>query len=354
MTTTLWRNWCWRVAAILFFAAESLSQGADAKSAAAQPPTRPDADYYMQGEYSGTVSDNGQATTIGLQVIALGNGKFSATHYVGGLPGNGWDQTERQRYIGGRVSPQEAKVTTADGTTIVIRPTTAVIYDELGKELGRLQKIIRRSPTMGLPAPADAEVLFAGRDARLFTLGTVTPDHFLVAGADTKASYGDFTMLLEFRTPYMPEARDQARGNSGVYIQGRYEVQILDSFGLTGENNECGGLYKQRAPLQNLCLPPLVWQTYDIDFTAPKFDADGRKTKNARITVRHNGFVIHNDVEITAKTGGGAQEANDPRPLRLQDHGIPVHFRNVWIAPLHSLRNSSTPAADSVCLPCRQ
>jgi hypothetical protein len=138
-------------------------------------------------------------------------------------------------------------------------------------------------------------------------------------------------MHLEFRTPYMPQARGQGRGNSGVYIQGRYEVQVLDSFGLEGADNECGGLYKQRAPLVNMAFPPLAWQTYDIDFTAPRFDAAGKKTHNARITVRHNGVVVHNDVEITAKTGGGAPEGREARPIKLQDHGNPVHYRNIWI-----------------------
>jgi hypothetical protein len=129
----------------------------------------------------------------------------------------------------------------------------------------------------------------------------------------------------------MPLARGQARGNSGVYIQKRYEVQILDSFGLRGADNECGGLYKQRAPLLNMSFPPLIWQTYDIDFTAARFDAAGKKTANARITVRQNGVVIHDNIEITAKTGGGSVEGPDPLPIKLQDHGNLVHFRNIWI-----------------------
>jgi hypothetical protein len=138
-------------------------------------------------------------------------------------------------------------------------------------------------------------------------------------------------MHLEFRTPYMPRARGQGRGNSGVYIQERYEVQVLDSFGLDGADNECGSLYKQRAPILNMSFPPLSWQTYDVDFTAPHFDATGKKTRNAHITVRHNGVIVQNDVEITSKTGAGAAEGPNPRPIKLQDHGNPVHFRNIWI-----------------------
>jgi len=149
---------------------------------------------------------------------------------------------------------------------------------------------------------------------------------------------------LEFRTPYMPQARGQGRGNSGVYIQQRYEVQILDSFGLDGVDNECGGLYKQTAPAVNMCLPPLAWQTYDIWFTAARFAADGKtKVANARITVLHNGVPIHANREITAKTGGGKVEGPEDFPINLQDHGNPVTYRNIWLV---------NQISDTTPLPC--
>jgi hypothetical protein len=130
----------------------------------------------------------------------------------------------------------------------------------------------------------------------------------------------------------MPQAQGQDRGNSGVYPQGRYEIQVLDSFGLKGENNECGGIYRTAAPKVNMCFPPLVWQTYDIDFTAPKYEGD-KKTANAKVTIRHNGVVIHENQEIEKETGGGngGREANTPGPLYFQDHGDQVFYRNVWI-----------------------
>jgi hypothetical protein len=119
-----------------------------------------------------------------------------------------------------------------------------------------------------------------------------------------------------------------------VYIQQRYEVQILDSFGLEGIENECGGLYRQTRPDLNMCLPPLAWQTYDIWFTPPQFAEDGKtKTANAHITVLHNGVAIHRHREVTAKTGGGKAEGPDPLPINLQDHGNPVMFRNIWLVP---------------------
>ena len=301
------------------------------KTAAAQSEAKLDDDFFLQGEYVGTVSSGAWPPVwTGLQVIALGNGEFQAVEYVGGLPGNGWDGHTRTEYAGHRTASDRALLT-GDARRLTVRRGLVIVNDDAGKEIGRLRKTLRRSQTVGARPPAGAQVLFCGRDAREFASGVVTPDHLLVAGADTKQSFGDFSIHLEFRTPYMALARGQARGNSGVYIQKRYEVQILDSFGLRGADNESGALYKQRPPKLNMSFPPLTWQTYDIDFKAARFDAVGNKTANARITVRHNGVVIHDNVEITAKTGGGAAEGPDPAPIRLQDHGNLVHFRNIWI-----------------------
>jgi len=306
--------------------APQIAVAADGKTAA-----KLDDDFYLQGEYAGTISLGASSPVwTGLQVIALGAGRFQAVEYAGGLPGNGWDQQTRAEYTGHRPAAGIAELA-GESRRYTVRRGSVVVKDQAGHEIGRLKKVLRRSQTFGARPPAGAQVLFCGRDAREFTGGVVTPDHLLVAGADTKRSFGDFTMHVEFRTPYMASARGQARGNSGVYIQKRYEVQILDSFGLGGADNECGGLYKQRAPLLNMSFPPLTWQTYDIDFTAAKFDAAGKKTANARITVRHNGVVIHDNVEITGKTGGGAAEGPDPAAIKLQDHGNLVHFRNIWI-----------------------
>jgi len=129
----------------------------------------------------------------------------------------------------------------------------------------------------------------------------------------------------------MPTARGQGRGNSGVYIQGRYECQVLDSFGLEGEENECGGIYSIAKPAVNMCFPPLAWQTYDIDFTAAKFDEQGKKTKNARVTIKHNGVNIYDDMELPHGTPGWHEEGPEPDALFLQNHGNPVAFRNIWV-----------------------
>jgi hypothetical protein len=131
----------------------------------------------------------------------------------------------------------------------------------------------------------------------------------------------------------MPYARGQGRANSGCYLQGRYEVQILDSFGLEGKNNECGGIYTIKDPDVNMCFPPLAWQTYDIDYTAAKYDESGKKTAHARMTVKHNGVLIHENVELTkATTAAPVKEGPEPGPIYIQDHGNPIRFRNIWVA----------------------
>ena len=294
----------------------------DAKTAYTNP-AQADADFAWQGEYAGG---------WGLQVVADGGGKFRALLYPGGLPGSGGNQGEPTKLEG----TLENNVVTlqADKFSAVVRPGVADIRDAQGRTLARLVKLQRVSRTSGLrPAPG-AVVLFDGTSADSFVGGKLTDDHLLRMGTMTKDKVGDFRLHLEFRLPYMPHARGQGRANSGVYIQQRYEVQILDSFGLEGLNNECGGIYTQRAPDVNMCLPPLTWQTYDIWFRQPRWSDDGQmKVEPARITVLHNGVPIHWNYALTNKTGGGKPEGPEEFPIALQDHGNPVVFRNIWMVP---------------------
>jgi len=154
----------------------------------------------------------------------------------------------------------------------------------------------------------------------------------------TRENYRDFRMHLEFKLPEMaPGIRGQDRANSGIYIQRRYEVQILDSYGLEPQDNDCGAIYKFKAPDTNACARPNQWQSYDIIFRAARYDSEdpyAKKLENAKITVWQNGILIHRNVTIPNKTGAGRIEGPDPGPILLQDHGNVVWFRNIWIEPL--------------------
>lgn len=150
----------------------------------------------------------------------------------------------------------------------------------------------------------------------------------------TKEKYQDFQLHVEFNIPEPPEgAKDQARSNSGVYIQRRYEIQILESYGEDPPRfNGCGSIYRQKAPDKNAAKKPGEWQTYDVTFQGARYE-DGKKVKSARITVIWNGVKVHDDYEIKDKTGAGKPEGPEPGPILLQDHGAKVKFRNLWILP---------------------
>ncbi len=280
------------------------------EAAAAHP------DFTLQGEYA--------HERLGVQVVALGNGQFTVVIHQGGLPGAGWDGSERQ-----------SLAEDAAGVQAVVA------------SLG-LKKVERRSPTLGLAPPPGAVVLFDGTQESLerhWQPGARrTDDGLLMQGATSIDQFQDFTLHLEFRTPFMPLARGQGRGNSGVYFQGRFEAQVLDSFGLAGKMNEAGGLYSIRDPDLNMCLPPLSWQTYDVDFTAARWNEQGEKVSNARVTVRLNGVVVQRDVELPhSTTAAPLAEGAESGPIYLQDHGNPVRYRNIWVLPRDSAREALRP-----------
>jgi hypothetical protein len=320
--------WVMATAALLF-AVDQRAWSADGNPVYTDPD-QAGIDFKIQGEYEGTIDADG--ARWGAQLIALGDGRFRLIGYQGGLPGNGWEPGNETNSTEGRL---EGDVAVFDSGEYVARVDGRVLKVETvdGEELGKLAKVNRTSPTLDAKPPAGATVLFDGTGVDQWNNGRLTSDKFLAASnTDTKKSLGDHKLHIEFRTPFMPKSSGQARGNSGVYLQSRYELQVLDSFGLEGRDNECGGIYSVSQPRLNMCFPPLSWQTYDIDFKAARFDADGKKTANARATIRHNGVVIHDDIELPHTTPGRLDnESPEPAPLFLQDHGNPVVFRNIWV-----------------------
>lgn len=304
----------------------------DKKPNAVLTAAEADADFNFQGEYSGFVDINGVKIKHGAQVIALGNGKFQGVGYPGGLPGDGFIGGEK---LSGTAELKGDQVEfDSDEVRAIIKDGAIQITTLNGDPIGELKKVHRESPTLNAKPPEGAVVLFDGSSADKFENGRLTEEGLLMQGTTSKDKYQSGTLHLEFLLSYMPAARGQGRANSGCYLQGRYEVQILDSFGLEGKNNECGGIYSIKDPAVNMCFPPLSWQTYDIDFTAAKYDDSGKKVADASMTVRHNGVVVHQNVALPkTTTAAPVKEGPEPGPIYLQDHGNPIRFRNIWFVP---------------------
>jgi len=320
MRRTAWIAWALVIVAILKTPVSGTEATQDPETAMKDP------DFLIQGEY--------KKDGAGIQVAAMGGGKFFCSSLKGGLPADGWD-----------------------GKTVTTTLGDAAAVKALVEGYTRVE---RTSPTAGAKPPAGATVLFDGTNTDAWTKGAMTPDKLLIEGASTKAKFKNFKLHVEFRLPYKPKAQlgSQDRGNSGIYIFNRYEVQVLDTFGLhyfpnthseeewtaaftkdlgfkPGSNRTqfAAAMYHFKTPDVNAAYPPLSWQTYDIDFTAPKFEGD-KKVKNARITVFHNGVKVHDDVELLKGTGAGGSKPEVPEDvIYLQAHGNPNRFRNIWIVP---------------------
>ena len=198
-------------------------------------------------------------------------------------------------------------------------------------------------------APSDAIILFDGKNLDEWTGENGHPAQWIVeneiltvkvgsGGIKTKKDFQDVQLHIEWRTPPEIEGEGQGRGNSGVFLQEKYEVQVLDSYNnKTYVNGQAGSIYKQHPPLVNASRPAGEWQTYDIIFIAPRFSKNGMLTSPGRITVLHNGILIQNYSEIKgsmAYRGLPKYEPHGPAPLYLQEHGNPVSYRNIWIREL--------------------
>ena len=270
-----------------------------------------DPDFKIQGEYEGEVAGKGK---YGAQVVAKGNGKFDVYFLSGGLPGAGWD-AEFRVIVNAATKDNAVTFSTKSWSGTIADGT---LSGETSGGTFKLKRVERKSPTLGAKPPEGAVVLFDGKNLDQWDKGQLVENDLLYRGTTSRTGFAVGKLHLEFRTSYQPKAGGQGRGNSGVYILGK-EVQVLDSFGLEGKDNECGAFYSSAKPAVNMCFPPLAWQTYDVEIKA---DEKG----DLRATVLHNGVIVHKDYPIAKK---GAK----PAGIHLQDHGNPVVYRNIWIVP---------------------
>ncbi len=323
------------------------------RHAAYTDPAQAGPDFQVQGEYQGTLS-NGMA--IAAQVIAVGNGRFEGVVYAGGLPGAGWDE-KTLFHFKGETRAETTHFAGIHGERLmfenplfqgalqsgVFRGDAGMFRNVAGNTTFEMRKVDRRSPTLGSKPPPGAIVLFDGTGAGEWANGRLVDGDLLDVGTESKRTFRSHQFHLEFRTPFMPTAKGMARGNSGVYVNKVWEIQILDSFGWNEENRKferlsdfgrCGGIHEMVQPRLNLSYPPLSWQTYDVEFTAARFDGAGNRVSPAMITVRHNGVLIHDRLVLPPVPPGGdvrASKEGQPGPLFLQNHGNPVRFRNIWV-----------------------
>jgi Domain of Unknown Function (DUF1080) len=197
--------------------------------------------------------------------------------------------------------------------------------------------------------PSDATILFDGKELGQWITADGSPAKWEVKDGSftvvkgtgdikTKRTFGDIQLHIEWRSPTVIEGEGQGRGNSGIFLQERYELQVLDSYeSITYSNGQAGSIYKQHIPLVNATRKPGEWQSYDVVFIAPRFSENGRIISPARITVIHNGILIQNNVEIWGSTeykGLPVYQSHGKASLKLQDHGNPVSYRNIWIREL--------------------
>ncbi len=303
----------------------------------------------LMGDWLGNqVGREGIVRPVAVRVIALGGGMYRFNIQ----PAFDQRQDDRTVLAEGRLEGDNIVPVSESGWQMHLQ--NGELTGQTTRESAEnftLRRVVRLSPCLGAKPPKEAVHLFDGTDItgwerrdekqRAVPVAWKMIDGGAMEVATgsgdimTKKLFSDFCLHVEFRLPFMPEAREQARANSGVYLQGRYEIQVLDSYGLKGDDNECGGIYKVAAPLVNMCAPPGQWQTYDITFHGAKYDAGGNKLQDAVVSVLHNGIVVQKDQPIPGPTGGALDDhMSQAGPILLQDHGNAVQYRNIWLVEL--------------------
>jgi hypothetical protein len=291
-----------------------------------------------QGEYRGYMEVDGARTAVFARVMALGDGNFRATFLT--------TLDERVEPIGvmdGQVQGDAVEFQNSDEWSAMLDVTAQTLR---GNPSIELKRFVRTSPTLGAPPPESAVVLLGAETKDLREKWTRWQDQaptwrILSAGVMearrnhhlmSRQEFGDAQIHLEYWQPLRAGQREQRRGNSGIYVQGLYEVQILDSFGIEGSYQDAGAIYEIATPKVNMALPPGQWQTLDITFTAARMDGDEVQIP-AKMTVKHNGVLVLEDVDVPRTTRGAPyNQIRETGGVYLQGR-CPVRFRNIWVLP---------------------
>ncbi len=294
--------------------------------------------FAFQGEFSGRLAlEPGEdKTDVGLQIAVYRDLPFRATLLIGGLPGEKPEPlTQEDAFELQNSFENHVLRFFSDELPFYLQYVHGrfLIMDDKKNSLGYLERVCRKSPTLGMKPPENALVLFDGTNLDHWDNNTkMTPYGLLKEGARTTAKFGDIRVHIEAKLSFMPDKWGGGRANSGIFLNEMYEIQITDEFSRLPRISGNGSIYDVSAPIFNMTFPPLTWQTYDIYFRAPRFNQVGEKTENARMTVYVNGILVQDDVEIERGTGSAADRKEVPKGrLYLQDHNDPVRFRNIWL-----------------------
>lgn len=302
----------------------------------------------LQGNFEGSSkAPTGEEMALTAQIVALGQGKHVAKISVEGAVVEIKGMTKGKAEDGLCLYEETVDLGPDMGSFKVSGKVENKVFSGTaegsdGMHKFTLNRVEKGSPTLGMKAPEGAIVLQDGTsmDAWIQEPFWNVRDGVMNMGGHsirTKEEFPSMQLHLEFKTPFMPNESpgSQGRGNSGVYVFGRYEVQVLDSFTDEPKDNLCGGIYQKAVPIAKACLPPEEWQTYDMEFHAPTFDGSGAKTGDAVITVKLNGTTIHDKVVLPSCTPGGVSDQEAAKGvLLLQDHHDSVEYRNIWVKPL--------------------
>ena len=289
-------------------------------------------DFKVQGNYEGTwIDDTATTGKAEAMVIAQGKGRFKMllTRHVG-------DKKDKPVELAGQTSDGKVVFAGGDWTAEHLDAAIKGRHTKAEKLSVTLERVVKKSPTLGAEPPEGAIVLFDGKSLGKWLGRRNQPPRWKILGDGaaqvqggtirTKERFGgSFKYHIEFKTAFRPEKWSQGRGNSGVFLPNGEEIQVLDSFGnKTYKGGGCGGIYKYKDPDVFASLPPGEWQTFDIEHVLEK--KDGKPTGKVVVTVYHNGIKIHDNFPLRRGPRKGT--------LRLQDHGNPVQYRNIWLLPI--------------------